>query len=140
MERDAEPLAEHSLLTQNEQRAYYRPPIIHPSDHNDSFDTQEVGMPEPFEIYTDAFTITVSAWGSNMSFQLREAHPEATSIKQPERLGTVRMSTEHLKAMIFLMRKQVLLYEQGQGVRHDLPTQVLSQMQIPREDWDAFWN
>ncbi len=97
-------------------------------------------MPEPFEIFADAFTVTVGAWGSSMSFQLREAHPEATSIKQPERLGTVRMSTEHLKAMVFILRRQVLQYEQSQGVRCDVPTQVLAQMQIPREDWDVFWS
>ena len=74
-----------------------------------------------------------------MSFQLREAHPEATSIKQPERLGTVRMSNEHLKAMVFILRRQILQFEQSQGVQCDVPTQVLSQMQIAREDWDAFW-
>jgi hypothetical protein len=96
-------------------------------------------MPEPFEIYADAFTVTVGAWGSNISFQLREPHPEATSIKQPERLGTVRMSNEHLKAMVFILKRQIAQFEQGQGVQCDVPTQVLSQMQIAREDWDAFW-
>ena len=96
-------------------------------------------MPEPFEIYADAFTITVGAWGANMSFQLREAHPEATSIKQPELLGTVRMSNEHLKAMIFTIGRQIKQYESSQGVRCDVPTQVLSQMFIAREDWDSFW-
>ena len=96
-------------------------------------------MAEPFEVYCDAFTITVSAWGANLTFQLREAHPEATSIKQPERLGTVRMSNEHLKALTFLLRRQVIQYEQQQGVRCDLPVQVLSQMGIAPEDWDALW-
>ena len=96
-------------------------------------------MAEPFEIYADAFTITVSAWGANMSFQLREAHPEATSIKQPELLGTVRMSNEHLKAMVFMLRRQILQYESDQGVSCEVPTQVLAQMRIAREDWDSFW-
>ena len=96
-------------------------------------------MDEPFDIYCDAFTITVSPWGSNLTFQLREAHPEATSIKQPERLGTVRMSNEHLKAMTFMLRRQMVRYEEQQGVRSDLPVQVLSQMGIAPEDWDVFW-
>ena len=96
-------------------------------------------MPEPFEIYTDSFTVTVSAWGANISFDLREAHPESTSIKQPERLGTVRMSNEHLKALTYILRRQVLQFENAEGVRCDVPTQVLSQMRIAREDWDAFW-
>ena len=96
-------------------------------------------MPEPLDIYCDSFTITVGAWGSNLTFQLREAHPESTSIKQPERLGTVRMSNEHLKAMTFILRRQVIQYEQQHGVQCDLPVQVLSQMGIAPEDWDAFW-
>ena len=96
-------------------------------------------MAEPFDVYCDSFTVTVTAWGANLTFQLREAHPEATSIKQPERLGTVRMSNEHLKAITFILRRQVIQYEQQQGVRCDLPVQVLSQMGIAPEDWDAFW-
>ena len=96
-------------------------------------------MAEPFEVYSDAFTITVSAWGANLSFQLREAHPEATSIRQPDRLGTVRMSNEHLKVLAFILRRQVMQYEQQQGVRCDVPVQILAQMGIAPEDWNAFW-
>ena len=96
-------------------------------------------MPEPFDIYADAFTITVTPWGANMTFQLREAHPSPTAIQQPTQLGTIRMSNEHLKTMIFMLRRQIMSHEETSGTRCDVPTQVLAQLGIPREDWDAFW-
>ena len=96
-------------------------------------------MPDPFDLYADAFTVTVTPWGANLSFQLREAHPSPTSIQQPAHLGTIRMSNEHLKTMIFVLRRQVMLHQEGNGISHEVPTQVLSQLGIAREDWDAFW-
>lgn len=96
-------------------------------------------MADPFDIYADAFTITVTAWGANLSFQLGDAHPSPQTIRQPDRLGTVRMSIEHLKTMVFMLKRQVQLHEQNNGVTVEVPTQVLSQLGIAREDWDAFW-
>ena len=54
-------------------------------------------MSDPFDIYSDVFAISITPWGANLSFQLREAHPTTVSPKQPKQLGTVRMSNEHLK-------------------------------------------
>lgn len=96
-------------------------------------------MTEPFDLYSDAFTITISPWGANLSFQLHEAHPAPATVNQPTRLGTIRMSNEHMKAMVFMLRRQILQHEAGNGVQCDVPTGVLSQLGIPREDWDAFW-
>ena len=96
-------------------------------------------MTEPFDIYSDAFTITVTAWGANLSFQLNEAHPAPAAVSQPTRLGTVRMSNEHLKTMVMMIRTQVRRHEEATGVNVDVPTQVLAQLGIAREDWDAFW-
>ena len=96
-------------------------------------------MTEPFDLYADAFTVTVTPWGANLSFQLREAHPSPTSIQQPTHLGTIRMSNEHLKTVIFILRRQIRLHEETNGTSCDVPTQVLSQLGIAREDWDALW-
>jgi hypothetical protein len=96
-------------------------------------------MGEPFDIFADAFIITLTPWGVNLSFQLGEAHPSPQAIRQPARLGTVRMSIEHLKAMVFMFKRQVQLHEKNYGVNVEVPTQVLSQLGIAREDWDAFW-
>ena len=32
-------------------------------------------MTEPFDVYTDAFIVTVTPWGANVSISLREPHP-----------------------------------------------------------------
>lgn len=97
-------------------------------------------MSEPFDIYSDSIVVTVGAWGSNLSFQLQEAHPSPPTVTQPKRLGTVRMSVEHLKAMAFILRRQVTQYERSHGMKYDVPTSLLSQMGIAPEDWDAFWS
>ena len=96
-------------------------------------------MTEPFDIYTDAFTVSITPWGSNISFSLREAHPTPAAIREPTLLGTIRMSNEHLKTMVFMLRRQMMQQEQGSGTQCEVPMQVLNQLGIPREDWDAHW-
>lgn len=96
-------------------------------------------MADTFDVYADSFSISVSVWGTNVTFSLREAIPSPTTPSIPDTLGTVRMSKEQLKALVYLARQQILNFEFEHGVVTDLPTQVLSQLRIPREDWDAFW-
>ena len=97
-------------------------------------------MTEPFDLYSDSVMVSTTPWGANLSFQLREAHPSPPpNIAQPMQLGTIRMSTEHLKVMAFIIRRQILEHEREGGVSYDVPTAVLSQLQIAREDWDIFW-
>ena len=96
-------------------------------------------MSDPFDIYSDVFAISITPWGANLSFQLREAHPTSVSPKQPEQLGTVRMSNEHLKTLIFISARQLKRYERDNGVQCPVPTQVLAQLGIALEDWDVFW-
>lgn len=96
-------------------------------------------MSDSFDVYTDAFTVTVTPFGVNLSFGIKEPHPVPTSIQQPVNLGVVRMSNEHLKTMVFILWKQMIAYEEGSQVHCDVPTQVLGQLGLAREDWDAFW-
>ncbi len=95
-------------------------------------------MPEPIDVYADSFTVTTGAYGGVVSFSLSPAHPSQGSPIPPERVATIRMSLEHMKTMIFVMRRQLIRHERDSGVRVDVPSQVLSQLQIPREDWDTF--
>ncbi len=96
-------------------------------------------MAEPFDVYADAFLVTVTPFGANVTFEIRDPHPNPSSPQVTTRLGTVRMSVEHLKLVVMMMRNQVKLSEEQLGVRFDVPTQILSQLRIAREDWDAFW-
>lgn len=94
---------------------------------------------EPFDEYVDAFTITVTPFGANLSFAVREAHPSPARTPQTQHLGTIRMSVEHLKTMVMIIRRQVNLVEHEMGVSAEVSRDILNQLQIPPEDWDAFW-
>jgi len=92
-----------------------------------------------FDVYADAFTITVTPFGANLSFAVREAHPSLNRVPQLTHLGTVRMSVEHLKTMVMITRRQVVLNEGNSGVKAEVPTDILNQMGVSLEDWQAFW-
>lgn len=97
-------------------------------------------MNDPFDKYSDNFTVSVNPWGANLTFSLSEAHPTPAAINQPARLGTIRMSNEHVKAMAFILTRHMLHHEQSSGVKYELPTAVLSQLGIAPEDWNSFWS
>ena len=101
-------------------------------------------MPEPFDLYSDAFTVTITPWGANMSFQLRPAHPvplsDGASADPLTQLGTIRMSNEHLKAMVFIIKRHLSQLEHESGVQHNVPADLLEQLGIPTDEWDEFWS
>lgn len=94
---------------------------------------------EPFDEYVDQFTISVTPFGANLSFAVREPHPSAGRPPQAQHLGTVRMSVEHLKTMVMIIRRQILMVEHETGIKADVARDILRQLQIPVEDWEAFW-
>lgn len=96
-------------------------------------------MAEPFDVFADAFIITVTPFGANLSFEVRQAHPSQTAPQTTTRLGTVRMSVEHLKLMIMMTRNQVKRVEDDSGIKYEVPSNILAQLQIAPEDWAVFW-
>ncbi len=94
---------------------------------------------EAFDEYADAFTVSLTPFGANLSFAVREAHPSPGRAPQSQHLGTIRMSVEHLKTMVMIIRRQILSVEQETGIKAELPRDILRQLQIPIEDWEAFW-
>lgn len=94
---------------------------------------------EPFEDYADAFTITITPFGANLSFAVREAHPSSGKPPQIQHLGTIRMSVEHLKTMVMVIRRQILDVEDQTRVKAEVPRDILQQLRIAIEDWEAFW-
>ena len=95
---------------------------------------------DPIDVYSDQFQINLGPWGATVNFQLSSYQPPAPgSMPQAERVATIRTSFPHLKTMVFMMKRQIDLFEEGAGVKADVPTQVLSSLGIGREDWDAFW-
>ena len=94
---------------------------------------------EPFDLYADQFTITITPFGANLTFALREPHPPPGRAPQSQDLGTMRMSVEHIKTMVMIIRKQILKVEEDMHVKAEVPPNILQQLDIPMEDWEAFW-
>jgi hypothetical protein len=97
-------------------------------------------MPDPFDVYADQFAMNLSPYGTTLNFSISSAIPAAPgTTPQSERVATIRMSLEHLKVMSFIIRRQIMQYEQQTGVRIQVPVEVLNSLHISREDWDAIW-
>ena len=94
---------------------------------------------EAFDVYTDQFTITITPFGANLSFSVAEPHPSPGRAPQTKNLGTVRMSVEHLKTMVMIIRRQIIMVENQTGVKAEVPRNMLNQFQISPDDWDTFW-
>ena len=94
---------------------------------------------ETFDVYSDGFTVTITPFGANLSFSIREAHPSPSKPPQSQHLGTLRMSTEHLKVVVWIARKQVRHVEGQMGVKAEVPRDILNQLGIPPDEWDEFW-
>lgn len=97
-------------------------------------------MPESVDVYSDQFTITVGPYGSSLSFGVSPSHPDPISPKPMERVATIRMSVEHLKMMVMVISRHVKKMEEQFNISYPVPSQMLSQLGIAREDWDNFWS
>ncbi len=96
-------------------------------------------MPEPFDVYSDSTALSISDWGTSLQFYVRgPAHPDG-EIPEHLHLGTVRMSNEHIKVLLFLLRRQVHQHEEQADFRFDVPKRTLEAFNIAEEDWQAFW-
>ena len=97
-------------------------------------------MTEVPDVYADQFQVNLGTFGCTINFQLSGATPVAPGAPpQVDRVATIRMSLEHLKAMVFIMHRQLAGYEAQAHVEIGLPVEVLRALQIRQEDWEAFW-
>ena len=90
---------------------------------------------EPFDVYADQFTFSVSVYGVTVLFQRSPAAPNPGQIAN-ESLGAVRMSLEHTKVFAMLIRRQLKKYEEDNGFPIQLPRKVLNDLGLSDEDWD----
>ena len=98
-------------------------------------------MVETNDVYSDQFQVNLGPYGCTINFQLSGATPPVPGAPpQLERVATVRMSLEHLKAMTFILHRQLAAYEAQAHVSIGLPADILRAMQIRQEDWEAFWH
>ena len=98
-------------------------------------------MTEPFDVYADQFQVVIGPWGSSLNFSVSSPHPPGPGqMPQVTQVGTIRMSAEHLKALTFLIRRQVIQIEQNAHITYPVPVEVLNGLGISPEDWNAFWS
>jgi len=97
-------------------------------------------MPEPIDVYADQFQINTGPFGSTLSFSVTSPVPPAPGqVPAAERLASIRMSNEHLKAMVFMLRRQILMSQRQMGVDIQVSQNVLNGLSIGPEDWERFW-
>jgi len=97
-------------------------------------------MGEPIDVYADQFQMHTGPYGCTLNFLLTHPTPPPPgSAVQATRVATVRMSLEHMKVMTFMLRQQLLEYERRTATAVQLPGEMLNQLRIGREDWDALW-
>ncbi len=96
-------------------------------------------LDEQFDEFADQFTISITPFGANLSFSVREAHPSPGKAPQARTLGTIRMSVEHMKTMVMILRRQIRQVETQTGIKAEVPLEILNQLQISQGDWDEFW-
>ena len=111
---------------------------LHKKNHRGK---EHKSMAERFDVYSDSVGLSSSDWGSCLYINVQavpESHGGAPS-PIPMHLGTVRMSNEHLKAVAFMLRRQIQQHEARIGVTYQVSDQVLAAMQISKDEWAAFW-
>lgn len=94
----------------------------------------------PDDVYSDQITINIGPFGCALNFLLSHSIPPAGGGVVPgQSVATVRMSLEHLKIMTFMLRRQLLQFEENNGVQVPVPQDILNQLRIGREDWEQQW-
>ena len=92
------------------------------------------------DVYSDQMGMTLGPFGCAINFSQSLAVPPSSGvIGAGHPVATVRMSLEHLKVMIFLLRRQVSQYERERGIKVPIPLEVLNQLHIGPEDWREVW-
>ena len=105
-----------------------------------SFDMEAVSMEDQFDEYIDSFLMSIGPFGAALSFRRSPSVSGGPgSATQPDEVGVIRTSLEHLKAMAFILKQQVMEHEQRHGINIQVPITVLNALNIAPEDWDAFW-
>ena len=97
-------------------------------------------MREPFDVYSDQSYVQVSPYGAAILLKLTGISTSELGDRAPSiEVGTVRLSVEHLKTLVFAIKRQVKELEDRMNMRVMVPNAVLEKLKIAREDWEDFW-
>lgn len=90
---------------------------------------------EIFEAYSDLFDIASNPYGMVVNFNLS---PSKVGGDQTP-VAKMRVSWEMAKVLGFMLIRHIKTRETETKVSHPIPPEVLNQMKIAKEDWDAAW-
>jgi hypothetical protein len=93
----------------------------------------------PVDVYTDQVGLNIGPFGCTLNFSVSPQVQMPGGGVAGTPVATLRMSLEHLKLMVFMLRRQLVKYEQDNGVRIPIPREVLSTLRIGLEDWQECW-
>lgn len=95
-------------------------------------------FPDPVpDLYADAFQVTVTPFGVNMTFSLRDPHPSPGRQVPATEVARIRMSPEHAKIVVMMLIRQLRDYERQSRIKIAIPSQVYTQLGIAEEDWEV---
>lgn len=97
-------------------------------------------MPESSEsvpdVYVDQLAMAQSAWGITLILSKSRSDPSPTRAVPGDPQVVVRMSLEHAKAMIMVMRRTLKQYElESLGDPIRIPKAQLAGMGLSEDDW-----
>lgn len=100
-------------------------------------------MPEPPDAYCDQLHVLIGPYGCALIFSAVRPGPPMVDTPAPklpvDQVATLRMSIEHLKAMAFLLQRNVREYQKQAGIQVPLPEKVLGDLRTTPQEWKAFW-
>ena len=87
------------------------------------------------DLYVDQFRTTIGAYGVAMSLGISPAHPVPGQGEGTKDLVRVRMSLEHAKVMVMILKRQLKRFEEETGQPVNIPRVVLNGLGLSSEDW-----
>ena len=87
------------------------------------------------DVYSDQFRINTTPYGANLVFAKTQPDAPAGQAPRSKDQVIVRMSLEHLKVMVMVLKKNLRGYEQRTGITVELPFDMLNSMGLSKEDW-----
>lgn len=84
--------------------------------------------------FCEIFTVKPGPWGARLEFGINDE-------KQGNVFHTrVYMSIEHLKAMAYILARQILKFEESIGIEVPMPEVILKEsINSNKEQWNTFW-
>jgi hypothetical protein len=87
------------------------------------------------EIYSDRMRSTLSIFGATLTFGISEPHPDNSDEETIAERIRIRMSLEHAKLMVMILKRQIKKFEENNKISVQIPDEVFEKLKLNKEDW-----